>query len=124
LFKDLLGKEFSYGGRGPLVYDCYGLALEVGRRVGIDFPPQVSYTSPIETEKAILKGAECWRKIESPELYSLVTFSLVFPYTDHVGITLEYNRFIHITATTRVTIERWDKDPWVNKLRGFYQWQG
>jgi len=123
MFSDLLGKEFSYGARGPLLYDCYGLALEVGRRVGVDFPPQVSYITPRDIDQEIGKASGKWKKLDTPELYSLVTFSLTHPYVNHVGVVLEYNRFIHIMSGTRVTIERFDKDPWKNKVRGFYTWQ-
>jgi len=124
MFSDLLGKEFLYGARGPDAYDCYGLAREVGRRVDIYFPPKVSYTTPRDIDGLIEEEARRWKKLEAPELYCLVAFSLVHPYVNHVGVVLEYNRFIHIMHNTRVTIERFDKDPWVNKVRGFYQWQG
>lgn len=123
MFSDLLDKEFEYHGRGPEVYDCYGLAMEVGRRVGIAFPPHPSYTSLHEKHEAIINGVKNWKKLDSPELYSIVVFSIRPPYVTHVGVVLEYNRFIHICKGTRVTIERFDKDPWKNKVRGFYQWQ-
>jgi cell wall-associated NlpC family hydrolase len=123
MFDDLLGKEFEYHGRGPDTYDCYGLALEVARRVGIDFPPHPSYTSLQDKHNAILYGLTEWKKIETPELYSLIVFSIRPPYVTHVGVVLDYNRFIHISPKTRVTIERFDRDPWKLKVRGFYKWQ-
>jgi len=124
MFSDLIGKKFAYHGRGPEEYDCYGLAIEVARRVGIDFPSHPSYTSIHEKHEAITEGVKNWKRLDSPELYSLVVFSIRPPYVGHVGIVLEYGRFLHISPHTDVTIERYDKDPWKNKVRGFYQWQG
>lgn len=124
MFNDLLGKQFEYHARGPEKYDCYGLALEIGRRVGIDFPPYPSYTSLQDKHDAIMNGVKSWKKLDIPELYSIVVFSIRPPYVSHVGVVLENNRFIHICKGTSVTIERFDKDPWKNKVRGFYQWQG
>lgn len=124
MFSDLLGKTFCYGGRGPEEYDCYGLAVEVRRRVGLDSPSHPSYTTLQEKHEAITEGVRSWRKLDTPELYSLVVFSIKPPYVTHVGIVLEYNKFIHISPKQSVTIERFDKDPWKLKVRGFYQWQG
>jgi cell wall-associated NlpC family hydrolase len=124
LFNDLIGKPFTYGGRGPTSYDCYGLALEVSRRVGIKLPEHASNISPPDIHKSVEEGLGSWQKLDYPEPYCIVVFCIVPPYVSHVGVVLPYSKFIHITSNTCVTIERYDREPWALKVRGFYKWQG
>lgn len=36
---DLIGRPYRYGARGPAEFDCWGLVLEVRRRLGLATPP-------------------------------------------------------------------------------------
>lgn len=38
-FNDLIGRPFARGGRGPDAFDCWGVVLEVRRRLGLALPP-------------------------------------------------------------------------------------
>ena len=38
MYRDLIGKPFQALGRGPEAYDCWGLVIEVARRIGIEVP--------------------------------------------------------------------------------------
>lgn len=34
MIQDLIGKKYLHNGRGPEAYDCYGLVIEIARRMG------------------------------------------------------------------------------------------
>ena len=36
---DLIGRPYAYGARGPEAFDCWGLVLELRRRLGLPLPP-------------------------------------------------------------------------------------
>jgi len=38
MFRDLIGKPYEDLGRGPDSYDCWGVVIEVGKRLGIEIP--------------------------------------------------------------------------------------
>jgi hypothetical protein len=44
-FNDLIGRPFVRGGRGPHAFDCWGLVLEVRRRLGLALPPDFASAS-------------------------------------------------------------------------------
>lgn len=124
MLDDLIGKPFAYGGRGPDVYDCYGLALEVKRRLG-EVPPDFDHPdTPEDIHRVILAASEYFQRIEAPQPFCFVTFTIRYPFTSHVGIVLEdRNRFIHILEKAAVCIERLDSLAWKRRITGFYTWK-
>ena len=40
MFSDLIGKPYKKNGRGPDSYDCYGICIEVCKRIGTKLPEQ------------------------------------------------------------------------------------
>ncbi len=139
-YSDLIGKDFKCGGRGPLEYDCYGLAMEIYRRLGIELPdfgssPSVSWIHHKIIEETAegrehraegstpcpMRFAPC----PGPEPFCLVTFMLRPPYTSHIGVVLEDGvRFMHILRKTEVTIERLDSQLWERRITGYFVPQG
>lgn len=43
-YKDLLGKPFRWGARGPDAFDCWGLVMAVFRRAGVDLKDPTEYS--------------------------------------------------------------------------------
>lgn len=121
-YADLIGKPFELGGRGPRSYDCYGLAMEVARRNGIDLPAETSI-SAVETMAAVIKsGKPDYEKCECQPLCG-VSFRLRSREPAHLGVVLEDGiHFIHTTSRTAVSIQRLDK--WKNRIDGFYSYVG
>lgn len=123
MFEDLLGKKFEYGGRGPDTYDCYGLCMEVYKRIGKDLPEFGFATKAEIIHEMIKTGKEYFEKIDTPEPYCLIAFYIRYPYVSHIGVMLEPPYFIHILEKTQVTIERIDSPVWQRKIAGFYRWK-
>jgi len=113
-----------YGGRGPNVYDCYGLSMEINRRRGIklrDFSPidEPSVVGNILDEGII----ECCIKLEKAEPFCFVLFCIHPKYATHIGIVLEdCQRFIHTLPKREVVIERLDSIIWKSRIKGYYRY--
>jgi hypothetical protein len=120
-YEDLLGKEFAYGGRGPKVYDCYGLCMEVLRRTGVQLPDFGSAIQSHIIHEMILTGKELFTELPAAAPFCIVTFWIRPKYTTHIAVVLEDgNRFIHILKKERVVIERLDSVLWKHRITGYF----
>ena len=126
MFDDLLGRPFEYGGNGDNGFDCYTLSREVCRRAGIELPDKVSIENLEKRSEAINAGKEEeYIRLEKPEPYCIVTFSLRPPFVNHMGVVLEdRKRFIHIMRKRSVTIEMLGHKFWKSRKEGFYRYVG
>lgn len=123
-YKDLLGKKFEYGGRGPEVYDCYGLVKEIYSRRGIELPEFQSSSEPSIIQNLINDGKTFFEELEKPEPFCLITFKIHPRYTSHIGIMLDdHIHFLHIMKKTGVSIERIDDPCWRKRITGFFKWK-
>lgn len=104
-YLDLLGLPFERGGRGPDVYDCYGLAKEMFRRAGITVPDFESPGTLEEIEALVHVAKARWRRVPIGTPGALLTFR-VDGYGAHVGYMLGDDRFLHAWDATGVTTER------------------
>lgn len=129
IFKDLIGVPFVNGGRDYKTgLDCWGVVLEYYKRIGITLPDYKidAYCTPVITEsmQAVLGN---WKKLDYPQENCVASFAIdpYYPlFTQHFGIYLGYNKFIHTRGRVGVTIESFDSPLWKNKSTGFWEWQG
>lgn len=124
MYKDLIGKPFSYHGRGPDSYDCLGLAIEVLRRNGITLTDQSTYEANAKSISVILESSKREvLKLTKPELLAIVTIQVVPRFVSHIGIIIDrFGNFIHTLENTQVTIENINSLLWKNKIEGYYKW--
>jgi len=124
-YEDLLGKPFEIGGHGES-YDCYTLSREVCRRAGIDLPDKKSIEDLQTRSDAINQGKkEDYIKLDKPEPFCIVTFSLRPPFVNHMGVVLEDRKtFIHILEKRSVVVEKLRHKFWNSKIEGFYRFVG
>ena len=104
---DLVGKPFLHCGRGPDAYDCFGLVLEVLRRVGIawDWPLARAFEQDdIETLNDIIVAAVNsgpWELVEGAPIAAVDVFIMG---TDgrwsHVAPMVTDKHCLHITKTS------------------------
>jgi hypothetical protein len=117
---DLLGARFAYGGRGPQYYDCYGLAIEIQKRVGVTIPDIYSPAEVDLIHGQIDSSKALFTPIEKEDPFCLVLFQIHPQFVTHVGVVLEdCKRFIHVMQRRFVTVER--LHDWQPKARGFYR---
>lgn len=124
---DLIGKPFKARGRGPDAFDCWGLAMEVYRRRGIELP-EYAYGDDLAItvlDGLIRANKRLIAELDRPEPYCLVGFSIIPGYETHIGTILEdCRRFIHARRRHRVVISRLNDIVWRRRVRGFYRWIG
>ncbi|HEV7284694.1 MAG TPA: NlpC/P60 family protein [Kaistia sp.] len=123
---DLIGRPFAYGGRGPEAYDCYGLVMEMWRRVhGTELP---DYGSPEKLALISLHmhraAGRDWVRVDDFTPGSVVLFR-VEGFGAHVGFVLPYRRFLHAWHETGgVTREALDTADWRERRIGCYRFAG
>lgn len=123
-YSDLLDKPFRLGSRGPDYYDCWGLCLEIGRRVSLTFPPSLT---PDDTEQQndVIRDKQDndFEKIETPEPFCIVTFCMrSSKFVDHCGIVLDdCVHFLHTLRNHKVVRVRLDHKTLSKRIHGFYR---
>ena len=96
---DLLGKPYKAHARGPKEYDCYGLVIEVEKRLGHTMPDLYTKLSEGWEEdphninfSAEMTGLE---KTNTPSLGDVVVFFDEKGRVFHTGVYLKNDDFIH-----------------------------
>ena len=118
-FCDLIGTPFKIGGRGPDVYDCYGLIMEMNLRDGITVPDVLSISKPVDIESLMDEKKQLWKRTKIIPKSTLI-FSIK-GYGAHVGYVISPTRFIHTwEGTGGVTIERISL--WKKRILGAYRY--
>lgn len=124
-FDDLRSVKFVSGGRASKEgLDCYGLCIEIYRRLGRNLP---EYSSPDDNKEAasgmISKERDKFVKIPHATAWCLVLFAIFPPYETHIGVVLEDRKsFIHVAKKVGCCIEKLDNPFWEKRIRGFYEW--
>jgi Cell wall-associated hydrolases (invasion-associated proteins) len=125
MHKNLIGIPFADGGRDIRTgFDCYGLAIEVYRRMGIELP---EYYSPAFDSERIsgtideAKSMPTWELIDKGELTApaLVIIKLNSPLCNHVGVYIGNGLFIHCRNPIGVNIDRINSPAWRHRIDGF-----
>ena len=93
LWRDLTGKPFVEGARGPDSYDCFGLLLELFRRRGIVILDHSYGADPREREARLLRGLTSWIPCEIRPGAGLLFREKGI--AGHVGVALDEDRFLH-----------------------------
>lgn len=123
-YTDLIGKKFQTGGRGQDVYDCYGLIIEMMKRLG-KYLPEQDTPEGIEMRLKMFKeiSSEFAEPIDKPEPFCIVVFNLRRLARLHIGVVLEdCRRFIHSAAyIKRVRIDKLDGILWKHRITGYYR---
>jgi cell wall-associated NlpC family hydrolase len=123
-YSDLLGKPFLYGGRGPDAYDCYGLAVELYKREGLNLPDYPSKDDPDYQNTNFAHGADNYfEQVTEPQPLDIVLFQIMPRFISHCGVYVGHGRFVHILRKTSVTCEELASPVWENRNRGIYRFK-
>jgi cell wall-associated NlpC family hydrolase len=121
-FDDLIGKPFVDMGRGPEGFDCWGIVLEVNRRLGRDLPdyPGVHICEQ-DVILARIAAHRCeFDRVSDPQPGDVVLYK---QYGDHLhfGAVIDGARFIHCSEGMGVKINRFDHPLIRQLIEGFYR---
>jgi len=123
---DLIGKPFHEDGYGPDNYSCYGLAVEVFKRFGIEIPKiNISVCACKEASQKEIETnlIQSWKPVlELTIPTGLVIQSTNFEFANHLGVYIGSRRFIHVTVNRNVVVDK--VSDWKNKIIGYYQYVG
>jgi hypothetical protein len=121
MFRDLIGVKFLDHGRSKEGLDCYGLVIEVYKRIGINLPDVEYKATDIETSRNVdkqLRELIPMDKIEQPIKNCIVELA-VLGDPSHVGIYLGKGDFLHTNRKNGVVIEKLQR--WENRISAFYK---
>lgn len=121
-FDDLLGVPFVDGGRGPDSFDCWGLCIEIFKRLGLPLKDyKLCCEDYVNFDIEYNSESPNWTKQEYPdiEIPSIVAIRFTPEYVSHVGVFIGDGKFIHTREKTGVVIER--IKPWLRRIDGFYK---
>lgn len=121
---DLMAARYQEGGRGPDVYDCFGLFAELCRRRGLSIPDHPSPSDLRQRQSDIQTEASAqWHALDIPEVGCAVVIR-IGPWMSHIGMVIEGGKFIHANKSTGVTVTSLDDVQWVKRIAGFYRYAG
>jgi cell wall-associated NlpC family hydrolase len=118
VLRDLPGQPFRRGARGPDAFDCWGLVLEVRRRLDLALPPDFASGELTRENLRDLFHAERpagWRRIE-PALGAIVLAN----DATHAGVLVS-NRVLHTQA--RAGVVAWTLGHWAANFGGLECWE-
>lgn len=118
---DLIGKKYKPHGRGKDAYDCYGLAIEVEKRLGNDIPEfDYKYSGMKVFEERFETVKDHLIKIDVPIEGALLMFNVSFDYKNHIGVYLGDGQFIHCN---KYGVHLDNLEFYRENLKGIYIWQ-
>jgi cell wall-associated NlpC family hydrolase len=100
-YEDLIGLPFKMGGRGPKYWDCYGIFMEINRRLGVDVPDLEEIA--LNNTEAINKNIEkylFWFEpvaIDDLEPGDGLVFRTMGDLKGHIGVYVGENKFLHVS---------------------------
>jgi cell wall-associated NlpC family hydrolase len=117
---DLIGRPYRFGARGPAAFDCWGLVLEVRRRLELVTPPDFA-TRVLTPEHARALFHEArpsdWRRVDPR--HGAIAYA---PDKAHAGVQFA-GRIVH--AVRGPGVVAWSFGRWLAELGEleFYEWQ-
>jgi len=117
LFSDLLLKKYEKDGRGPSGFDCYGLVIEMYRRIGI----KVCECPAGEGAKSIWKPTSL-RCSTSKNIVIVAIAPKKDGIITHAGIVVKYNQMLHASEKKGICIE--PLYLYSKFIEGYYEYAG
>lgn len=122
-FSDLVGKPFAKMGRGPDQYDCWGVVIEVARRVGKTVPDYELYACDTygENNRLYQEHVGEYVRVYVPEPGDIVVWKRISDGGLHFGAMVDGDRFLTTNPHTGVCVNRLS-NPLVKQLvEGVYR---
>jgi cell wall-associated NlpC family hydrolase len=100
-FDDLMGCPFKIHGRNRNGFDCYGLVIEVEKRLGHDMTDYYGEYTNADCEKVVNDNCDEFVKkmnmteTDKPQLGDVIVFMNEKGCSVHVGVYLKKDDFIH-----------------------------
>ena len=121
------GLPFGEKGRGPDLFDCWGLfAWIFQNEKGITLPDYLDlYNTTCDRALAGVieqETAKRWRKVDDPQAFDGVLL-MQRGVGMHVGVVTKPGYMIHCEKDVNTVHERYGVGRWANKVMGFYRYE-
>lgn len=126
-FSDLIGKPFADLGRGPDTYDCWGVVLEVNRRLGrelSDYGVSCHVWDHVEILQRYQNAVGQFEKVANGHQPGDVVLFRRFSGGLHFGVVIDQYYCLHTTENTGIQMQRLDSPTMRKLIKGFYRWTG
>lgn len=130
-YNDLIGVPFVNHGRDITQgLDCYGLVVEVYRRMGIILPEFNADWDDCQKINGIIRGEAgkpTWKRCRPPlPTPCVVAIRMGTPpgIVNHTGVYIGNRKFIHTRAKIGVCVNRIDSPAWRGVIEAFYEYVG
>lgn len=123
----LIGIPFKSRGRSIKTgFDCWGLVIEVFKRINITIPDfYIDAYDSIEIDKTRKIFESNWQKVYKPDTGIVVGLNLDRnnpDITQHFGVCLDNRKFIQVVEGSGVITTRFDHAFFKNIIAGYYKW--
>lgn len=109
-WSDYVGLPFQDGGRGPHVYDCWGLVVRIYRdQLGVTLPSygEISARDLVRIARAMEAGKDDgWQEITSPQALDVVLMrsGRGGQCVVHVGVMVDTRRVLHVEEAAAAAV--------------------
>lgn len=114
---DMKFEDFCYGGDDG----CYGLAMEVSKRLGKPLPEYRSLALELADHEKISNFLPRFEEVEKPEPGDLVLIRSVEGNEYHIAVIVERGWFLHATRENNVHKVRLNHPLYRNRIEGIYR---
>lgn len=127
MFDDLIGKPFKFSARGPEAYDCWGLVMEICKRLGATMPDFGLGCLFLQEDinQAKTKFEDKFSRINISDALpgDIIAFRFPLPmWVGHIGVYINWPYFMHTRQSTGVIKERSDTPIWRKRMDGIYRY--
>ncbi len=131
-YSDLIGVPFKNRGRDKDTgLDCYGLVMEVYKKIGIQLPEYYADWNNVEKINGIIQqevGTSLWKKVDGGHIpipcVMAIRFGVPKGVVNHTGVYVGNGKFIHIRENVGVCVDRINSPAWKKQIEGFYEYIG
>lgn len=113
-YKDLIQKPYLENGCGPDGYDCWGVAVEINKRLGVVLP---------KLEEVIVSE---FKRIDPKDF---LPGDIVYVFNPdsrfrHVGVLINKTEMLHVTSASGLGVKRTRLDHPLLNIVGVYRYNG
>lgn len=123
-YDDLTDREYEDFCTGTDKDGCYGLVMEVCRRMGIELPDYRCLAMEISNQEKIEKYRSRFQEVEHPEPGDLVLIRSVEGNEYHIAVVVERSWFLHATRENNVHKVRLNHPLYKSRIEGIYRHVG
>lgn len=119
--RHLIGAPYKWGGRGPEIYDCWGICIEIYKMGGVILPDEDCDGSDESRKVCTAIHESSFVEVDYSQ-YCLAKFAIGPNW--HGGVMINETDCIQSREKTGCAVIRINEFPWKTAFQGFYGYNG